>query len=127
MTNIFQSSTGLAIGLATAILAFAPVCSQADESQGVTVQFKAAAANTPDGARALYRHLKQAADSACNTSDSDTDVIYRHGASVCVKQAIAGAVRRINSPMLSQVFIENVGSGIAKDYGVTADVLTARQ
>jgi hypothetical protein len=62
---------------------------------------------------------------ACGTSDNDIDVIYRHGSNACVKDTIADAVRRINSPQLSQLYIEKNGVDRAAKYGIDTSVRTA--
>jgi S-adenosylmethionine synthetase len=71
--------------------------------------------------------IKQAADAACGTSDNDIDVIYRRGSNACVKDTIADAVRRINSPQLSQLYIEKYGVDRAAKYGIDTSIRTANR
>ncbi len=107
-----------------AIVAFAPICVHADDA-AQKIRFTSAAADTPAGAAHLYALIKQAADAACGTSDSDSDVIYRHGSSPCVKDTMADAVRRINSSQLSQLYIKENGVDRAAKYGIDTAVRTA--
>ena len=129
MNKFKRPTTSLALGVVATFALAAPFGVYADgiSSPSVTLRIKASDLATPVGARRVYLQLTQSANVACGTSDSDMDVIVRHGPGKCVKTAIANAVLRLNKATLSQVYIEQNGEERAAEYGISAPVLTAKQ
>jgi UrcA family protein len=109
--------------LTAVIIACAPICSYASEpvANADRVDFKDLNVQDANGVRHLYLRIEQAANSACGTSSKDVDVMMR-GPSPCVRDAVARAVRELNNPNLSQVFIEKNGVYAARQYGISGEV-----
>jgi UrcA family protein len=127
MANKFvESSTRAFLALAVIITASAPVCSQADELSPPSrqVSYSNVNLNSTEGARKLYSRIYTAANYACGTSDSDTDVMVR-GPGPCVKDAVARAVLKVNSPKLTQVYVEKNGVEVASTFGIGSVTRTA--
>jgi UrcA family protein len=116
----------LLLAVAATVIASAPICSHADDSApaAVRVRYTALELSTIDGAKRVYWHIEQAANSACGTSSMDTDVMMR-GPSPCVQDAIAHTVNAIKSPVLARVYLDKNGSDLAQKFGVVQDARTA--
>jgi UrcA family protein len=112
-----------ALALGVAMASMSPVAALADEP-AAHLSYSASALSTPQGAHRLYGRLYAAANEACGTSDSDTDVIMR-GPGPCVRDALARAVRQLNSAQLSAVFIEKYGVDVARSLDISSEVRTA--
>jgi UrcA family protein len=124
--KILRPNTRLLLAVAAMVMAAAPICSRADDSApaAVRVQYTASDLSTVEGAKRVYWHIEQAANSACHTSNSDTDVMMR-GPSPCVRDAIAHTVNVIKNPVLARVYVEKNGSDLAQKFGVVQVARTA--
>jgi UrcA family protein len=71
-----------------------------DEVPTVVVHYGDLDLSTQDGARALYKRISYAAAKVCPSEDSRDLARYAH-AQACREEAIARAVREINSPQLA--------------------------
>jgi UrcA family protein len=60
----------------------------------------------PSGARELYRRLEHAANVAC-TYGNRVDLKPADNLDVCRDDALGGAVHSVNSPLLTQMYLEN--------------------
>jgi UrcA family protein len=114
MSTAFRSirprSLIAAAALSALISSFGAVCNAA-ESTGVPttiVKFADLDISTPQGAAALYNRIRVASEGVCSPLDrGDLAASLRWKA--CVKQAIAGAVTKVNRPVLSAVFATKYG------------------
>jgi len=61
--------------------------------------------STPAGARKMYSRLKHAADVVC-TDGNRVDLAPPPSPTACFEDALANAVRSLNSPLLTQVYLE---------------------
>jgi UrcA family protein len=115
------------LALTATFVAFAPLCSQADVSAADSAQVKYSDLNINNvaDARRLYTRIEHAANKACGTSEEDTDVIIR-GPSPCVRDAVARAIQGLRNANLAQIYIEKNGPHAAQKYGISDQVLTAK-
>jgi UrcA family protein len=126
LTRFFKSNVAASLAIGVAVIAFLPICSQADEpARTEKVSFQRANLQSDEGARKVYMLIVQAANSACETSSTDTDVIMRGGPGPCVQEAVARAVRQIDSKKLVQVYVAHNGIDRAREYGISDAVRTA--
>lgn len=127
ITKAHKVNSRLLLTLTAALIAAAPILSHAADaaSVGVKVSFADLNPGTIEGAQRLYSRIEQAANTACGTSNMDTDVIMR-GPGPCVRGAVARAVKGVKSPTLAQVYIEKNGLKAANEFGITRDVLAAK-
>jgi UrcA family protein len=104
--------------LTSLISSFSAVCNAADPTDVRTtiVKYADLDLSTPQGAASLYNRIRFASEAVCSEA-RDLAAISR--SQKCVKQAIAGAVAKVNQPALSAVY--------AAKYGVLqpAKILTA--
>jgi UrcA family protein len=126
ITRFFKSNVAASLAIGVAVTAFFPICSQADESARTEkLSFSRAKLESDEGARKVYILIVQAANSACETSSTDTDVIVRGAPGPCVQKAVAHAVRQIDNQKLAQVYVANNGVDRAREYGISDAVRTA--
>jgi len=126
LTRFFNSNVAASLAIGVAVTAFLPICSQADEPvRAEKVSFQRANLQSDEGARKVYMLIVQAANSACETSSQDTDVIMRRGPGRCVQAAVARAVRQIDSQKLVQVYVAHNGMDRAREYGISDALRTA--
>jgi UrcA family protein len=126
LTRFFKSNVAASLAIGVAVAAFLPICSQADEpARTEKVRFQRANLQSDEGARKVYMLIVQAANSACETSSTDTDVIMRGRPGPCVQEAVAHAVRQIDNQHLVQVYIAENGMDRAREYGISDAVRTA--
>src|ERR1700722_13634357 len=113
--------------LGAAIVACAlPIYSQANEpARTERMSFQRANLQSDEGVRKVYILIVQAANSACETSTEDAEVIVRGSPGACVQAAVARAVRQIDSQKLIQVYIAHNGMERAREYGVSDAVRSA--
>ncbi len=123
--DILKSNARMLFAFAVTVIASGPICTHADETASVHVRYSDLNPGTPEGARHLYSRIEAAANTACGTSDTDTDVIMR-GPGPCVRDAIARAVRDAKIPSLAQVFIEKRGVVEAQKFGITGELRAAK-
>jgi UrcA family protein len=106
--------------LTSLISSFGAVCNAADATEVRTtiVKYADLDVSTPQGAATLYNRIRFASEAVCAPSDR-SDLGSTFSWRKCVKQAIAGAVAKVNQPALSAVY--------AAKYGVLqpAKILTA--
>jgi UrcA family protein len=124
MTTATRSPRGLiaAAALTALISSFAAVCNASESTDVPTaiVKFADLDVSTPQGAATLYNRIRVASEGVCSPLDQrDLAATFRWKA--CVKQAIAGAVAKVDRPALSAVF--------AMKYGAPqpANILTAER
>jgi UrcA family protein len=102
------------------ISSFSAVCNAADTGDvpQAVVKYADLDISTSQGATALYNRIRSASEAVCPPSDH-RDLARVSRRQTCVKQAIAGAVTKVNQPALSAVY--------AAKYGVlqSANILTA--
>jgi UrcA family protein len=122
ITTSTRSTRGMIVAaiLTSLISSFSAVCNAADTTDVHTTVVKYADLDlsTSQGAASLYNRIRFASEAVCPPSDhSDLAAISR--SQKCVKQAIAGAVAKVNQPALSALY--------AAKYGVQqpAKILTA--
>jgi UrcA family protein len=115
------------LALIAGIAALTPICTHADEftPRSIRVSLAHLNPNSVEGARKVYARLESAAWTVCGESAMDTEVMYRHGPSECVKEALAHGVRDVGSVELVQVYIKKNGAKLAMQYNVTPDILIA--
>jgi UrcA family protein len=97
----------LALGLASAIVALAPICSQAADLDKAVVKYSDLDLNTEAGARTLYHRLTRAADEVCPMDSSTLELHRMYKA--CVNTALNTAVRNVNRATLSKLYTERTG------------------
>jgi len=113
--------------LTAGIAALTPICSHADDfsPRSIRVGLAHLNPNSVEGAAKVYARIESAAWTVCGESAMDIEVMYRHGPSECVKEALAHAVRDVRSVELAQLYIKKNGTKLAKQYNVTPDILMA--
>jgi len=106
--------------LTSLISSFSALCNAADTTEVRTtiVKYADLDVSTPQGAATLYNRIRFASEGVCSPSEP-RDLAAMSRSQKCVKQAIAGAVAKVNQPALSAVY--------AAKYGVLqpAKILTA--
>jgi UrcA family protein len=123
ITRALKSNARLLLTLTATVMALAPICSHADESASYSVKYSKP--TTVEGARYVYAQIERAANYACGTSSKDFQVMTGTPGP-CVHRAISRAIHDINNPNLAQVYIEINGKDEAKTFGITSDVMTAK-
>jgi UrcA family protein len=107
--------------LTSLISSFGAVCNAADATEVRTtiVKYADLDVSTPQGAATLYNRIRFASEGVCSPSNDRGDFQAAFRWQKCVKQAITGAVAKVNQPALSAVY--------AAKYGVLqpAKILTA--
>ena len=122
---VLKSNARLLLALTATVMASTPLCAHADES-AASRTVKYSNPTTVQGARHLYVRIERAANYACGTSSTDTEVIMGTPGP-CVHLAISRAIRDAKNPNLAQVYIEKNGQNEAQKFGISADVMTARK
>lgn len=122
MTTSTRSTRGMIVAaiLTSLISSFSTVCNAAEPTdvRTTTVKYADLDLSTPQGAASLYNRIRFASEAVCSPSGQG-DLAAMSRSQKCVKQAIAGAVAKVNQPALSAVY--------AAKYGVLqpAKILTA--
>jgi UrcA family protein len=102
------------------ISSFSAVCNAADTADvpKAVVKYADLDISTSQGATVLYNRIRSASEAVCSPLDH-RDLARMFRWEKCVKQAIAGAVTKVNQPALAAVY--------AAKYGVLqpANILTA--
>jgi UrcA family protein len=100
-----------AAALAALTSSFGAVCNAAGPADVPTaiVKFADLDLSTPQGAAALYNRIRAASEGLCSPSDA-RDLASTLRWNACVKQAIAGAVAKVDRPALSAVFATKYGA-----------------
>jgi len=110
LKNTIKMKFALAAGLASTIIALAPLCGNASDlgmPMKAAVSYSDLDLNTEAGARALYHRLAKAADDVCPV-DSTTLELHRIYKS-CVNAAMGAAVRNVNRAALSKFYASRTG------------------
>lgn len=100
------SSTSVwAIAMATCVLAAgnASASSAPDELPSVKVKYGDLNLSTIEGATALYGRIKRAARTVCGLDNLQPEERIYGNWKPCYDQAVASAVTKVNSPMLTAV------------------------
>ncbi len=113
--RLIAAAMGIALVSSFSALSHAAVASDVPRT---VVKYADLDISTPQGATALYGRIHFAAEGVCS-GYFHGDLVARSGWKLCVKQAIEGAVAKVNQPALSAVY--------AAKYGVPqpATILTA--
>lgn len=123
-TRALKSNARVLLALTATVMAAAPICSHADES-APSYNVKYSSPTTAEGARHLYAQIERAANYACGTSSMDTEVMM-HAPGPCVHDAISRAIHDAKNAKLAQVYIEKNGMDEAQKFGISGDVLSAK-
>jgi UrcA family protein len=114
MTTSIRSSRPrglIAAAIVTALISsFSAVCNAADAA-GVpttTVKYADLDLSTSQGAAALYNRIRFASEAVCAPADRDLASTFRR--QQCLKQAITGAVAKVNQPALSALYAAKYGA-----------------
>jgi len=94
----------------TAIGAIGSANAATADSPALKVRYSDLNLSTEQGSLALYGRIVEAAHQVC-TVDSIRDLRAVASAKACREQAIAQAVRDVNSPMLASVYAERLRHG----------------
>ena len=96
--------------LTSLISSFSAVCNAADPTDVRTtiVKYADLDVSTPQGAASLYNRIRFASETVCSPSGQG-DLAAMSRSQKCVKQAIAGAVAKVNQPALSAVYAAKYG------------------
>lgn len=81
--------------------------------------------NTPSGAHTLYHSLQNAADLVCSTHSLRVDLVPPSNFKACHEQALGQAVRSVNRPLLTQVYLETHTLQQAEANGIEVPVQLA--
>jgi UrcA family protein len=98
-----------AIGIAM-ISSFSTLCNAAGtpDAPKTMVKYADLDISTSQGATALYNRIHSAAEGVCSGYFHD-DLVARSGWKLCMKEAIEGAVTKVNQPALSAVYATKYG------------------
>ena len=97
-----------AIGI-TMISSFSTLCNSGTPDVPKTmVRYADLDISTTQGATALYNRIRFAAEGVCSGYFHD-DLVAKSGWKLCMKEAIEGAVTKVNQPALSAVYAANYG------------------
>jgi UrcA family protein len=114
MTTSTRSTHSRALIAAAALTAlissFSAVCNAADATEVRTtiVKYADLDVSTSQGAATLYNRIRVASEGVCSPPGQG-DLAAKFRSQQCVKQAIAGAVAKVNQPALSAVFAAKFG------------------
>ena len=115
----------LLLALTATVMASAPICSHADESApSRTVKYSNP--TTVEGVRHLYAQIERAANYACGTSSMDMEAMMGTPGA-CVHLAISRAIHDAKNPNLAQVYIAKNGRNEAQKFGISSDVMIAKE
>jgi UrcA family protein len=79
--------------------------------------------NTPKGARELYLRLKAASERVC----TDHRVGLQPAPAGCVEDALGNAIRSVNGPQLTLVYLRSHSIQAAQAYGMRIPILVAQK
>jgi hypothetical protein len=122
ITKALKSNARLVLALTATVIASAPIYSHADESSR-TIKFSKPI--TAAEAHHVYTQIERAAYYACGTSSMDMEVMM-NAPGPCVHLAISRAILNTKNPKLAQVYIEKNGNDEARKFGISSDVMTAK-
>ena len=90
-----------ALASIVSLLGITPAWSAPSDVPSVTVSFRDLDLSTPEGANTLYRRIRTAAQKVCGYAGAD--VLSQNISRACYRNAIADAVAKVNSPLLTAV------------------------
>jgi UrcA family protein len=105
-------SVGAAVAVAVAAASFSSVSVRATEPTPVTPQSAQVNLGSAEGAENFYARIELAARAACATPGQEGAARVQ-GQQACVQAAIERAVREVNSPWLTKVYIQHDVSRVA--------------
>jgi UrcA family protein len=94
----------VSLGVIGASPAFASDEFATDESQTVDVRFHDLDLAKNKDAKVLFMRLRDAAEDVCGTTYDAASLFTRLQVEQCQKEAIGGAVEKINQPLLTAVY-----------------------
>jgi UrcA family protein len=97
---------------------------QADEAPSVHVSYADLNLSSAAGAKTLYRRINVAANEVCPNDSRDLALKQIHDS--CLQEAVAAAVRDVNAPQLSTLYVAKNGEEAAMKLGVSAPIRTAK-
>jgi UrcA family protein len=100
----------IVLATCTAIGAVGSVHAASADAAALTVRYSDLNLSTEQGALVLYERILAAAYRVCAAGNM-LDLNAMASARVCREEAIAKAVRSVNSPMLATVYAERQGHG----------------
>jgi UrcA family protein len=124
ITRALKSNARLLLALTAAVIASAPSYAHADAS-APSYKVRYTKPTTVAGALHLYVQIEQTANYACGTQSSLSEV-RMHAPGPCVHDAISRAIHDVNDPKLAQVYIDKNGKDEALKFGISSNVMTAR-
>ena len=122
-TTALKSNARLLLALTGMVMASASICHADDSARSYNV--KNSSPTTTEGARHLYAQIERAANYACGTSSMDMEVIM-NAPGPCVPDAIGRAIHDAKNAKLAQVYIDKNGANAALKFGISSDVLSAK-
>ena len=125
ITRALKSNARLLMALTVTVTASAPICSHADEAASTSRIVKYSKPTTAEAARHVYHKIENAAMLACGQERMDTEVVARVPGP-CMHDALSRAIQKVNSPLLAQVYIDKNGKDEASKFGISSDVMTAK-
>lgn len=117
MKNFFTFASIIALGFATTTVANA----DPQTPETLTVQFGDLDLNKPQGVDALFKRIRNAAESVCNHYEGRT-LLEKRLYSECVDTALSTAITRVDRPVLSRYLVERS----AKPQKVSVPVASSR-
>jgi UrcA family protein len=96
--------------LASTLLVVAPRVTHATSpttAPTVTVSYGDLDLNSHNGVKQLYRRIQIAAIEVCRSTEPFGSLLASEAHQACLHNAIVGAVRSVNSPLLSQYYGEH--------------------
>ncbi len=111
--------TKIAAATLISVATFASVAASADDAvPSKAVSFADLNLNSAQGAATLYQRIQAAARSVCLTNGSERQLERITSQQTCFDQAVARAVRQVNSATLSAYYSAKTGHVVAN---LTAD------
>ena len=107
----------LSLAVVGALFAAEVVAKEYDVKVGIGVSAKGIDLKQPAGAQELYARIEHAAVVACSYGNR-VDLQAVTNPVACHEQAVGDAVRSVNSPLLTQVYLETHTSRQAAAHGI---------
>jgi UrcA family protein len=95
--------------LSSAVVSTAGAATKDEDVPSITVRYRSESLATDDGARAVYRRIVSAAENVCPQQSGSPFV--NAAIKDCRNQAVARAVRAINSPRLAALHATSANRG----------------
>jgi UrcA family protein len=114
---ISKTAVVYALALSGALVAGAAAAKEYDVKVAISVSTKGIDLRKPAGAQELYARIQHAALVACSYGNR-VDLQAVSNPVACHDQAIGDAVRSVNSPLLTQVYLETHTTRQAAAHGI---------